>query len=303
MRGEAFKKTFKFIPATVATVPTIDYADSFQERCTFELPVIADSATSDTFKNDTTSVYFGYSSIVNTVDLELYKCDELQAPLNANTYGTFYALGFHTDGIKNYIGFKINWKLVMAAFGVGEYYVKSTANLITGQTFEEYSLTYCLKQYTQTNVDGTVRIEFTHNGIIGDYKIDKDSKSFEGLQWYNSIRLPEAMVYNERSEFESEQIQYTNGMMQDTKLEQTPKYDLICGLLPNEIHRFIRTEVVTSDNIIITDYNGVSPLRPFVNKELKFTGNYEPNWQGLSNKSSVLIGFEQRYNNLRKRFC
>jgi len=79
--------------------------------------------------------------------------------------------------------------------------------------------------------------------------------------------------------------------------------DLIIEPLPNELHRFMRCEVLTSDDIIISDYNYKSPLRPFLGKKLKFRGNYEPNWQQLNNRSSVLIQFEQRINNLRKRFC
>lgn len=302
-RGEAIKKVFTLIPKGLEVEPTIDYADSYQARCEFQLPVIADSASSNTYKNDTTSVYFGYSSIADSVVLKLYKCDEFKANLNSNTYGVFSAFGFHEDEEKKYIGYQLNWKLIQAAFGNGEYYVKAEVTLITGQVVDEYSFSYCLKQYSTSSVDGTVRIEFTHNGVIGDYRFDKDSRSFEGLNWYNSIRLPEAMIYNERSEFESEEIQYTNGQLQDSKLEQKPNYDLIVSPLPNVIHRFMRVEVLTSDEIIVTDYNSLSPLRPFVNKELKFRGNYEPNWQGLYNRSSVLIGFEQRYNNLRKRFC
>lgn len=303
MKGEVFKKRFSVITDPAAEAPTIDYTDNYVERCSVKLPVLATPLNADPLQNDFTGFYFGYSSIVSSCVLKLYKCDELKATLNSTTYGTFFAFGFHDDGKKKYIGYKLNWKLVLAAFGEGEYFVKCEATLITSQVIEENSFVYCLNTYYPSTADGTVRLEFIHNGIIGDWKRDADVKSFKDLNWYSSIRIPDAMIYGERAEFESEEIQYTNGEKQDVKLEQEPLYDLIIAKLPVDLHRYMRVEVLTSSDITVSDYNAINPLRPFLNKELKYRGNYEPQWKGLSNTSSVLIGFKQKINNLRKRFC
>jgi hypothetical protein len=303
LKGECIKKQFTLIPLGIGETPTIDYADDVFQRCCFELPIVASTASTDTLKNDITSAIYGYSNLADAVEMKLLKEGSVVATLNNNTYGTLYDFGFHEDGGKKYIGYKVDWRLVLIAFGEGQYQIRFDITTIFASTVFDYWFTYCLKNYSVPIVDETVRLEFYHNGIIGNWKDDKDRRSFKGLDWYNSIRFPKAMIYNSRREFESEEIQYDNGFLQDVKLEQKPLYDLIVEPMTNELHNYVGCEVVTSDEIIVTDYNSRSPLRPFVNKELKFKGNYEPNWQGLANKSSVLLQFEQRYNNLRKRFC
>lgn len=303
MQGECIKKTFKLIPIGITTSTTIDYADDVIEQCCFDLPLFASTTSTDTFKNDVTSCYYGYSNLVDSVEMKLLKGGDVVATLNDNTYGDFYDFGFHENGDKKYIGYKINWREVLIAFGEGLYQVRFDLITIFASTVYDYWFPYCLKNYSVGNIDETVRLEFWHSGIIGNWKDDKDRRSFKDLEWYNSIRFPKAMIYNARREFTSEQIQYSNGFIQDVKMEQTPLYDLIVDRMTNELHNYIGSEVVTADKIVLTDYNSKSPLKPFINKELKFRGNYEPNWQQLNNKPSVLIQFEQRYNNLRKRFC
>lgn len=303
LKGECIKKQFTLIPLGINVVPEIDYAEDVFEKCCFELPLVASIASADPFKNDVTSCYYGYTNLADDVEMKLLLNDAVVATLNNNTYGTFYAYGFHEDGGKKYIGYQLNWRSILTAFGEGKYQVRFDITTIFASTVFDYWFPYCLKAYSIPAVDETVRLEFYHNGIIGNWRDDKDRRSFHGLDWYNSIRFPKAMIYNSRREFESEEIQYDNGFLQDVKLEQRPLYDLIVEPMTNELHNYIGTEVVTADEIIVSDYNSRSPLRPFVEKELKFRGNYEPNWQGLNNKSSVLLQFEQRYNNLRKRFC
>jgi hypothetical protein len=303
VKGEAFKKVFTLIPTNVKASPILALLDEIVQKCCFKLPLFADSASSDPLKNDNTSVYFGYSNMAVSATMYLYKNGTQIATLNNNTYGTFYAFGFYNDGIKSYTGYQINWKAVLLAHGAGAYYVKCDALLITTATITEYSFDYCLKQYSTAIADGTVRIEFWHNGIIGDWIIDTDKRSFKGLNWYNSIRLPNAMIYNSRGENEYEEIQYSNGQMQDSKMEQRALFDLIIEPLPELLHLYLRKEALMSDRIVVSDYNNRSPLKPFLERELKFRGNYEPNWQGIADRSSVLIQFEQRYNNLKKLHC
>jgi hypothetical protein len=303
MRGECIKKKFILVPIGISSTPSIDYADDAFEKCCFDLSIFASTSSTDPLKNDVTSCYYGYSNLASSVEMKLLKEGVVVATLNNNTYGTFYPFAFHINGGKSYIGYQINWRDVLIAFGEGQYQVRFDITTIFATTEFEYWFPYCLKNYSIGNIDETVRLEFWHDGIIGNWKDDKDRRSFKGLNWYNSIRFPKGMVYNARREFTSEQIQYSNGFIQDVTLEQVPLYDLIVDRMTNELHNYIGSEVVTADEIIVTDYNSKSPLRPFVNKELKFRGNYEPNWQLLNNKPSILIQFEQRYNNLRKRFC
>lgn len=305
MRGEAFKKDFTAIKTGAPEQATIDYVEESADRCDFLLPVLAQLVGSDNLKNDVTSVYFGYSDYITGVTLKLYKCDDEVEVLNVNSWGQFYAYGFHEDEGKKYIGYKIFWQSILldVDLGEGEYYIKAECTTITGGTFEEESIRYCLKSYTNARADETVRLEWINNGYLGNINNDRDVISYKGLNWYNSLRLPNAIVNREKSEYESEEIQYSSGQIDDVTDEQTIIFDLEIAPIPNFLHKIIKTEALQSDELKVSDYNANNPLKPFLNKDLKRVGGYEPNWQLNAKYSSVTIQLKPKYNNLRKTFC
>jgi len=198
MTGEAFKKDFTFIPIGLITESTIEYADEFTpNKCCFALPTLATLSNSDPYQNDITSVYFGYSSIASSVNIVLIKDGADIGSLIDDTYGTFYHFGFHENNEKKYIGYKLDWKSILTILGTGSYQLRFDITTIFATLESEYSFEYCLKNYTPASSDETVRIEFTHNGLIGNWKDDSDVRSFKDLSWYNSIRLPKAIVLPE----------------------------------------------------------------------------------------------------------
>lgn len=300
--GDAIKKDFLLIMKSGASPTTISYLESAAERCCFKLRVLADEASTLEYKNDVTSVYFGYHQNVTNVVLSLWKND-VDTEVDLEDYGDLEVYGFHEDDGKKYIGYQINWKSILedADLGEGEYFIRATKTMLVGAEETEDSFTWCLQQFTNARADGTVKIEFTHNGIIGDYLIDEEQKSFKGLNWYNSIRL-EGQVYGEKSEFETEEIQYNNGTKIDVKVDQNPIYELILNPMPNFLHRYMKIEALLGDEILVTDYNTNNPLKPIVQKAVLFAGNYEPQWKGQNPNASVAIQLEQKINNLRKRF-
>lgn len=303
LSGEAYKKTFTVIKQGIPENPTLSYLDSISRRCCFKLPVVADEASSDDYKNDSTSFFFGYSDIVNDADLHLFNGDDEDlGSLFGSGYGTEYAYGFHEDGGKTYIGYLINWKNVLDDIGEGKYYVKCIADLITGGTYEETSFTYCLYQFAAYRVEWTVRIDFYHNGLIGNRDIDTDFVSYKDLNWFNSIRIPNAIILDETSEYEIEEVQYTNGQYEDARNEQTVLYRIEVASVPNWLHRYLKIDVLQSDNMYVTDYSTNNPLKPFVNKNLKMRGNYTPNWIEMAQQSSVNVQLTPKFNNLRKKF-
>lgn len=312
--GEVFKEDFKALRTSSSEPPTLELQQGLAELCCFQLKVFADSESSDTLKNDFYFAYFGYGDGVTAVTLKLFKNNVQVATLNNNTYGEFYAYGFHDDGKKKYIGYYISWKLVLAAFGSGEYFVRATQTLIAGGPQNEDSFYFCLQQYTEDKAQGTVRIDFFHNGIIGDYMNDSENKSFDyseaealasGLtEFKNQFRLPKAAVLGESTPFIITQNQYTNGKKINVKMEQNPEYELLIHELPYLLIKYLRTEVLTADDIYITEYNKYGVLKPFILKNVIFAGNVEPEWQPrMTDLASLTLKFEQKNNNLRKRFC
>lgn len=305
MRGDAFKINVKVLRTGAPVQNSIEYLDEAQSRCEFLLPVLAELSGSDSFKNDVTSVYFGYSDFITGVVLKLYKCDEEVKTLNNNDYGVFYSFGFHEDEGKKYIGYKIYWQTILqdlTLLGAGTYYIKAECTTLSG-SFEEESFRYCLSEYTNARADQTVRLEWQSNGYNGNENNDRDIISYKGLNWYNSLRLPNAIVNREKSSYEIEETQYSNGQIDFIKNEQTPEYTLEIAPIPNFLHKFIKTQALQSDELKVSDYNANNPLKPFLDKDVIFVGGYEPNWQLNSKNSSVNIQLKQKYNNLRKIYC
>ncbi len=180
--------------------------------------------------------------------------------------------------------------------------MQSVATLVTGGTYTETSFTYCLDWFTPANADGTVRIDFTHNGVIGDRNKDTDTVSYTGLNWYNQVRVPSSMILRERSVNEQESVQYNNGMMEDWKSEQTIVWDLEIAKAPNWLHRYLNLDVLQADDIFITDYNTKCPLKPFTKRNVVRKGGYEPNWIEMAKYASVIVQLNPKYSNHRKRY-
>ena len=301
--GQASKKTFNVIKENIKSPVAIDYPLEIADLCKFCLNVYANPSDSDnSFENDFNSFLFGYPDVVTGATLELHKCGEKVADLINNDYGEFFGYNFFNDGIKKYIGQRIDWLLVYNAFGAGTYTVVSTATLYDGSTVTEESFEYNLRLYSPALTDGSVRFEFTHNGIIGDLNNPSSLRSYNGLNWANQIRL-RGLTYTASPTYEQEEIQYWNGETQDVKNELTVEYKVLLRPVPYDIHKYVQIDVLQADSVKVSDYNSTSPLRPFLDRDLKFAGGYEINQVERAKNSSATITFKDKFNNFRKRFC
>lgn len=264
--------------------------------------VLADASSSDPLKNDTNSFLWWFDKdAVSSAVLSLVKPDGSTVSLAGNsTLGTPYDYGFYTNGQnEKLVGYLVNWKAVMAAYGECIYQVKCVATTIFGATQTLYSDKYCLKQYTLTRADGTVRVEYYLNGILGLNDQDDRSKDLGTLNWYNQHRF-DGMFVPGPSNYVTDEIQYENGLLQTVEDEQTP--DFLLKLKPMAFfkHSVFRTDIMQADLTMITDYN-TKNVAPFYQKKVRKNGPYEPNWKfGRSKIAEVEVKFKQAYNNLRK---
>ena len=310
MKGEVFKQTFNIISSdSYKSEPTLvlDVHTALQEGCGIKMPVFADSASSDELKNDFFGAYFSFTKgVTSSAVLKLYKCGVFVKTLNNNNYGVFKPFGFQDDGKKQYIGYDLSWKLILQDIdlGEGEYFIRAMPTTILGGGVNQDSFSFCLNQYTAGRANGTVRIDFFHDGIIGDRDFDKDTKSFQGLNWRNQLRFKRSTILGEEADVEKTQNQFTNGKKINVKLDQFPFYNLLIHRSNYPLLKYIRTEVITADDIYITEYNSRGVLGKFILKNVLFAGDWKPEWNpGLSENASIILKFEQKYNNLRKRFC
>jgi len=281
--------------------------DSTNNDCCFVLPVLAETIYSNDLYNDFTSAIFFWNTSFTTAVLKLQKYENGAwgdvATLSGSTYGTAYAFGFWYNMYnQNAIGYKLQWKLVLAALGEGNYRFKCSSTPLFGAAEQiKYSFEYCLKAYTPYRADGTVRIDWKLNGNLGDIEDDTLKRDFGTLDWLNSIRLSDSMFgFDKSPTHEKEYVKYQNGNMKWLNDSQVEEYILKTGRFPNELHRFIKLDILQADEIKVTDYNIDNPTK-HMERLVSWNGGYEPNWAFGTLLAPVEISFQQAYQNFNHK--
>jgi hypothetical protein len=305
--GEVIKQDFKLIPVDqTAGTDDVDIPDATL-RCCFIWTVYASLASTDSDKNDFRSFLKRYNDGVTGVDMWLQKdvngtfVDQTQ--LTDDTYGTYYGFGFETRDNESLVGYKLNWRDVLAFDGIGIYRIRFDVTKVDTTQVDQFSDEYCLKNYHSISVDKSLRFEFTNNSIIGDPFDQTRIQDFTALNWVDQIRIPLGTLTGETSTFEQESVKYSNGNQVDVTQKQDPTYQLIIGKLPYTVHQFIKSNVMQADEILITDYTSQNPIRPVVDRSVKLTGNYEPNWTDQAQLVGVTTEMTNRFNRYDKKSC
>jgi hypothetical protein len=299
--GQRYYKVFTLVNSgTVISLPS--FCDDGKYDCNFILPVYAYNGTDD-LKNDksglyvlaqswTTSITFVIQKKIGSTYVDMDTFDD-------NTYGEYYAQGDYTNK-PAYSGIVIYWKEVLATFGVGEYRIKTTEINPLG-TNVTYSKPFCLKQYVCTP-DNTVRLEWWLNKGIGNIDNDKEILDYSDINAYYQIRLPVAIFGYPKSEYEEEEIQYTNGRLEDVKNIQSEKYILKIGAIPAWLHNVIKTMAFQSGTLLITDYSSNNP-QEIIKKAVKRTSAYEPRYSPGSKCAPITVELKPQYSRLEKFGC
>ena len=297
--GEITKQDVLVQGEIIFSEPTAPINDNPFKKCCYDLNVFADSADSDSLKNDNSNII----KIIPkqyTVSMNLQKLVSgswaTQAALTDNTYGTFYAQGFESKGNNDYIGYALSWRTVLSGFGTGRYRIQFDA----GSSNEFYSEEYCLRNYSALAIDGSVRIKYLWNSVIGD-KNQKLQRDFAGINWWNEIRLMPTIFGFKSGSFESEQVRYQNGKERSISKGFREEYQMIIKQLPSELHDVVVNDILMSDDIKITDYNSQNAAS-FVDVEVEVQGGYEPNYSDARVYPNVTVNFIDKYDNRRKLY-
>lgn len=299
--GEAISQNFKTLRDNEPVTPTILLPNKELWDCCsdFKIKVLADDSGVDQ-QNDFSTFLDLLALTTSTAAYTLYKDNVLVATLSGFTnYGVDYPLGFKVTNLKKYVGYRINWALVLADLGEGVYKVGLTADdpILGGGTV--YSFEFKLCAYRVDRADGTIRLQWWQNGTIGSVKNDKESIDYLDLNWVNQIRLPGFFGFP-GADYVKETIHYNNGMREWTFDEQEPLYILKTKPIPSYVHNIFRISIMQSDRCTVTDYNSVNAEK-YVNKEIMFQTEYKPQWKPLISKlAMVQLEVLQRSNLYKK---
>lgn len=220
--------------------------------------------------------------------------------LTTTSVGTPYVFGFYTNNEgQNFIGYQIEWAKVLSTYGTGSYKVTFSFTIpvlgnITVDTNE-----YCLQTYTPQLAEGTMRLEYWLNGIMGDNSDDTKIRDYGNLNWYHSLRVRGFFGYP-KSEYKEDDTQLNSGQFLYVEDEKTPIYIMKLLLLPAFIHDIISTDYMMADRLAVTDYNSMNPAT-YIQKFLRKNSGYEPTWHKLQNNlASVELTFRNEFNRFRK---
>jgi hypothetical protein len=309
--GEAIKEDFLIIKSKVISprsVGNVVYdAENPVPECCFELTVLAELVYTSAYFNDKTAFSFDWNNGFSTAVMVLQKSVNgswvNKATLTDYALGTYYAFGFYTTIYsEKKIGFLLDWASVLSGFDEGIYRVKCTGTPIIGDPVIVYSPNYSLLKYTTHRADATVRIEWWKNGNAGNQYDDSLKTDFGTLNWYNQIRLYDSKFGNDTSTFERTYIKYQNGKKTWTNDQQIEEYVLKTGRFNNELHRFIKIDILQADEIRVTDYNSEN-ANEHIDRWVIPSSNYEPRWLDGSKFAPVEVKFQQLYQNHEHKRC
>jgi hypothetical protein len=242
--GQRITKNFTLVNSGVSTSFPLFCEDKFD--CNFKIPVYANTSGLD-LENDKSGVHIlgktWLTGVVYKIQKSVGGSWVTQATIADQTYGEWYDLGSKPDYPK-YSGVVIYWSVVLAAFGTGGYRIQAIKTIPIGnQTVN--SQEYCLNTLNCLP-DTTVRLEWYMNKGIGDIDSDRDVLNYGDTNSYYQVRLPLSFFGYPRSEYETEEIQYSNGMFENITDVQSETYTLKIGGIPAWLHNIIKTYALAS---------------------------------------------------------
>lgn len=273
--------------------------------CNYITPVLANESGDD-LENDKTSILGMFQDWTTSAEFVIQKkiagnwTD--QVTIADDTYGDYYPQGSFASKLK-YAGFIVNWASVLSTIGEGLYRIKVTeVNPLYPSGTSQYSMSFCLKEYSCKTAENTVRLDWTNTKKIGDIMNDRRKLDFGDIVWPGQLRIKNSIFGYPKSAYETEEVQYQNGEFQTVSDKQTETYQLVIGPVPSFIHDLIKTNALMSGTLKVSDYSTNNPAR-IVNKDVKKKSGFEPRWKKTTKCAPVTIELEPRYNNLENDFC
>ena len=267
MNGVAVKQDFLIIKNNPEAPNETIVPSVFDELCCFDITFLAESGTpTSELKNDKTSfIWFldnNFTSAVMTLQKYVNDAWTNKTTLIDSTYGTFFAYGYGGKTLydEDRIGYLLDFNKIFNAstYGEGKYRVKCTGTTILATTIDYFSFEFCITKYFDHIADNTVRLEWYKNGNDGRLSDVSLKNDFDALNWYNSIRLPNAYFGTPKETKEKTFVKYQNGnqvwLSDSIDVEYTLKIVAVEFWLIN----FISFDFNTNSEMYVTDYNSTN---------------------------------------------
>lgn len=293
--GAAVKQDFDVFASPIESEPGADLGVNPFVKCCYIQEVYASTSSIDNLKNDKTLLFATMAGSRSSVNVDLEKFEngswvKKETNLTTGDFGTKYGL-FSRKNMK-YGAYYLNWRKVLTEHGSGTYRI----NFVNVSISESY----CLKNYSDTDVNGTVRFEAELNTILGGLD-SREQLDLVDLQLPIQVRIRNSYFGYPKMNHEIEKQRFRNGFERDFKNELKEIFNLEIRSIPYSILKYYSVTVFQANNIKVWDYNNENPAQ-INGQEVVLAGGIEPNYEGAGANQSVIIAFEDRYNNRIKRY-
>lgn len=263
------------------------------KECCYTHIVLADANSSDDLKNDYSSFYHQRQLSNETVDFVLYEFDtDQEHDLDSSLYGQFFDFGSFSQN-PDFKGYVVSWKKVLSELGTGSYKIIKRQT-IAGVDFEEESLVYTLRQYSDRNANKTVRMDIVMNGNLQKIGVD-----FTDLNWKDSIRV-RGFFGNREPQFEEDNLVSRLFERRQISMSQTNEYKFQTNLIPSCVTSQIWDFFLFGNDIFMTDYNLNNHSYNFKKFGVKYGGNENTEYNPSSRKVRLNLLFIDKILNNRK---
>lgn len=249
------------------------------------------SLTGEDHENDKNSFLFKRVAITDTIVIKLFKDGLELTTITDNTYGTFYDFG---DLINpDLTGFLVEWEKIGTIEGIGEYKIVAEKTIL-GNSTTVTSVDFELKYYAPCLANGTFRFDWVQNGCILS-----DPIQYQGLQWYNSMRI-EGKFWRKTPTLEQEEFQDTNRKTQQIQDSIRNEYEVQTKPIPSQVANLIVYNALLADSLKVNDYN-TDAFEVLRQLEIRPTSIEDPEYFNQNTKGVFKFKFTDMTQNIIKR--
>lgn len=228
----------------------------------------------------------------DTITFTLLKDGVQVAVLNDGTYGTYYNFGSASLVNPDYKGYILEWLNVQAAFGYGQYVVRTTHNSL-GTDYVYDSHPFDVVEYNAERAVNSVRVEWYQMGSIAS------GFDYTGIGWGQSLRI-NGYFGKKTPKLELDYYQDINRDRRQIQATNNSTYSLSTELLPSYIFDVLNEDTILANDIYITDYNLLN-THPFRRFNVAIESITDAVHQNFSKRMSFTYEFTKKRLNVLKR--
>lgn len=229
------------------------------------------------------------------------------ATLSNDAYGRRYPLG-SIAGHHSYVGYSLNWGVVLANHGAGCYRVRITETQKPANQVGFISESFALLAYSAERARSTVKFEYWLSGKIGDVRTDYGIHNLDGMWWYDSIRIKGKFGNESVAEYREVFMEWGSpyqGKMDRVKDEAVQQFELQTHPLPKYIHERLSIYAMMSNSLLVSDYNVFNSDYGIKRLAVIKDGAYEPEYYDDRRRrlSSASVKFKRAVQGVIKTNC